>query len=515
MISAESLRALYRPQPVEPAAPAAPGPRFVVVTCMDRRLRPEESLGLSTGGARVVRNAGGRVSDDVLRSLIVAWSELGAGEFVVVHHTDCALGKQTNEDLQRAVTTASGTDASRLDFLAFTDPERSVRDDVERIRSCEFIPGDVAVVGFLCDTDRGSLQLIVGDRLSQLPFARPTLSPRHAGESRAEPPRSTGFTIPTAPPAAPPAASPAVPTGLGELGTLAALPPPPVFQPAPPTPPTPPSRPRRGRAVIAVAGFLTVVGFIVASIVNGHTNTSSGDQTPPSIDVTSPPITAPSPAPTAPVPTTVPAPAPPATTAIAVQDPLSAPKTFAAAPGDPNANSTFVDGGFQLFVGDGYYDVESPGDLRSVTGHRQEPNLDIEVTATKVRGGNANYGIGCRLSSDANSGYYLMINSDRNAEIDRWSTGHAEQVLASSTAPTDVINPGTAPNIVRGICTGGAGQPAHLGLIVNGRVVLDATDTRHPYGPDGTLGLAVDSSGTNAGGSSTGVRFNNFTARTG
>jgi carbonic anhydrase len=172
MISPESLHEQFRAASgtVDDATPS--GPRFVVLACMDRGVQPEHDLGLPAGSARIVQNAGGRASDDALRSLVLAWSELGAEEFVVLHHTRCTLVTHTNEALQRAASAASGADASGQDFLVVTDLEGSVTDDVERIRDHELIPADIAVVGLVHDVDHGSLQLVVGDARSQLPFAR-------------------------------------------------------------------------------------------------------------------------------------------------------------------------------------------------------------------------------------------------------------------------------------------------------------------------------------------------------
>jgi carbonic anhydrase len=172
VISPESLHEEFRATsgPHDDAAP--PAPRFVVLACMDRGVQPERELGLPTGSARIVQNAGGRASDDALRSLVLAWSELGAKELVVLHHTGCTLATHTNDALRQAASDASGADASGQDFLVVTDVDGGVTDDVERIRGHELIPADLAVVGLVHDADHGSLRLVVGDAQSQLPFAR-------------------------------------------------------------------------------------------------------------------------------------------------------------------------------------------------------------------------------------------------------------------------------------------------------------------------------------------------------
>ena len=117
MISPESLHEEFRAAsgPDDDATPS--GPRFVVLACMDRGVQPEHDLGLPAGSARIVQNAGGRASDDALRSLVLAWSELGAKELVVLHHTGCTLATHTNDALRQAASDASGADASGQDFL--------------------------------------------------------------------------------------------------------------------------------------------------------------------------------------------------------------------------------------------------------------------------------------------------------------------------------------------------------------------------------------------------------------
>jgi carbonic anhydrase len=172
VISPESLHEEFRAAsgPDDDATPS--GPRFVVLACMDRGVQPEHDLGLPAGSARIVQNAGGRASDDALRSLVLAWSELGTEEFIVLHHTGCTLATHTNEALQHAASAASGADASGQDFLVVTDLEGGVTNDVERIRGHELIPADITVVGLVHDVDHGNLRLVVGDDRSQLPFAR-------------------------------------------------------------------------------------------------------------------------------------------------------------------------------------------------------------------------------------------------------------------------------------------------------------------------------------------------------
>ncbi len=137
--------------------PAPPARRLAVVTCMDARLHPEKFLGLEIGDAHVIRNAGGRASDDAIRSLIISSHLLGTNEYAVIHHTDCGMLSFTNEDLQQKLADETGVDASNIDFLPFPDLEQSVRDDVNRIKESPFIPGNIRVRGFVYDCRTGTL----------------------------------------------------------------------------------------------------------------------------------------------------------------------------------------------------------------------------------------------------------------------------------------------------------------------------------------------------------------------
>ena len=138
-----------------PARPVA------VLTCIDARLHPEEFLGLEIGDAHVLRNAGGRATDDALRSLIISSWLLGTREFVVIHHNDCGMTHFTDDVLQGLIKENTGEDVSHLEFLSFTDVDQSVRDDVGRIRSLTTLPGGVAVSGFVYDVTDGTLREVV------------------------------------------------------------------------------------------------------------------------------------------------------------------------------------------------------------------------------------------------------------------------------------------------------------------------------------------------------------------
>jgi len=139
--------------------PMPPARNVAIVACMDARLHPEKFLGLAVGDAHVIRNAGGRASDDALRSLIISSHLLGTKEFAVIHHTDCGMVTFTNEVLHEKL--AVWGDASGIDFLPFSDDEASVREDVEKIRNSPFIPDGIAVSGYIYDVNTGELQTVV------------------------------------------------------------------------------------------------------------------------------------------------------------------------------------------------------------------------------------------------------------------------------------------------------------------------------------------------------------------
>jgi len=159
-----------------------PARRFAILTCMDARLDPAKYAGLSEGDAHVIRNAGGRASDDAIRSLVISYKLLGTAEWFVIHHTDCGMEFFTNEvitdllasSLETAalgpqgfydVGTGPGSpEAAGIDWLCITDQTGSVADDVRRIREHPLVPASIAIHGFVYDVRTG--------RLNEVPEAR-------------------------------------------------------------------------------------------------------------------------------------------------------------------------------------------------------------------------------------------------------------------------------------------------------------------------------------------------------
>ena len=137
-----------------------PKTKVAIVTCMDSRLHVAPALGLALGDAHILRNAGGRVTDDMIRSLVISQQQMGTREIVVLHHTDCGAQTFNNEDFQEHLKCELGVDVSGQDFLPFQDIDESVREDMKLLRECPLIPDDVVISGAVYDVDTGSMREI-------------------------------------------------------------------------------------------------------------------------------------------------------------------------------------------------------------------------------------------------------------------------------------------------------------------------------------------------------------------
>jgi carbonic anhydrase len=155
--------------------PMPPGRHFAILTCMDARLDPAKYAGLSEGDAHVIRNAGGRASDDAIRSLVISYKLLGTREWFVVHHTDCGMETFTDEIMRRLLNSslktasvdASGwhdsgqgpgsAEGNYIDWLTISNQEQSVLEDVTRIRNHPLVPRDIPVYGYIYDCKSGRL----------------------------------------------------------------------------------------------------------------------------------------------------------------------------------------------------------------------------------------------------------------------------------------------------------------------------------------------------------------------
>jgi len=136
--------------------PPAASRGLAVVTCMDSRIEPLRMLGLEPGDAKILRNAGARVTEDVLRTLVVATHFLNVSRVMVVPHTECKMTQVTETDIHQDLA-ADGIDARSLQFGTVADQEAALLADVQAIRSWPFLPDSLAVGGFRYDVDTGLL----------------------------------------------------------------------------------------------------------------------------------------------------------------------------------------------------------------------------------------------------------------------------------------------------------------------------------------------------------------------
>ena len=153
---------------------------FTILTCMDARLDPAKYAGLSEGDAHVIRNAGGRASDDALRSLVISYKLLGTNEFFVIHHTDCGMLLFSDEvmrnllasSLETAELTPTGfrdvgkgpgsAEGEYIDWLTMKDNAAGVVADVRRIRNHPLIPRSIPIRGYIYDVQTGKLEEVLG-----------------------------------------------------------------------------------------------------------------------------------------------------------------------------------------------------------------------------------------------------------------------------------------------------------------------------------------------------------------
>ncbi|HVA68145.1 MAG TPA: carbonic anhydrase [Candidatus Binataceae bacterium] len=137
-----------------------PPPRrqLAVVGCMDSRMTVEEMLGLKTGDAHIIRNAGGVVTEDVIRSLLISHHLLGTRDFVIINHTECGMLTFQDAELRERLERQSGTAViSPEHFYAFTDPVANVRRQMQKLRAHPWIPREIAIAGLIFDVRTGRL----------------------------------------------------------------------------------------------------------------------------------------------------------------------------------------------------------------------------------------------------------------------------------------------------------------------------------------------------------------------
>ena len=136
--------------------PLPPGKHTAIVACMDARIETGRLLGLQEGDAHVIRNAGGVVTEDVLRSLVISQRLLGTTEIVLIHHTDCGMVTFRDDDVKARIEADTGLRPS-FALEAFPDAEEDVRQSIRRIQTCPFIPVKDRIRGFVYDVETGRL----------------------------------------------------------------------------------------------------------------------------------------------------------------------------------------------------------------------------------------------------------------------------------------------------------------------------------------------------------------------
>ena len=134
-----------------------PRTRLAIVTCMDTRIDPLAIFGFAPGDIHVLRNAGARVTSDVLRSLVKSVDQLSVERIAIVHHTDCGAAKIKIGDLRQKVLTMTGNDPADVDFHLIDDLAAALADDVEAARTCPFLPVGTAIGGFVYDVATGAV----------------------------------------------------------------------------------------------------------------------------------------------------------------------------------------------------------------------------------------------------------------------------------------------------------------------------------------------------------------------
>ena len=145
--------------------PMPPAKKLAIVACMDARMTIEPMLGLKTGEAHIIRNAGGIVTEDALRSLIISHHLLGTQEFIVINHTDCGMLTFKDEDLRTKLTEQTGNAAvSPGQFHAFSDLKENVRRQIQKIMSHPWIPKGISTRGFIYDVKTGKLEEVPAKR---------------------------------------------------------------------------------------------------------------------------------------------------------------------------------------------------------------------------------------------------------------------------------------------------------------------------------------------------------------
>ena len=135
---------------------------LAIVTCIDSRIDPLAMLGLEPGDAKIIRNAGARVTQDALRSLILSATFLKVTRICVVQHTDCALASRSEAEFREGIRATTGADADQWEFLSMADQRSAVLQDLEVLRACPLLPPDIELGAFIFDVHTGALTPVQG-----------------------------------------------------------------------------------------------------------------------------------------------------------------------------------------------------------------------------------------------------------------------------------------------------------------------------------------------------------------
>ena len=130
---------------------------LAIVTCMDSRIDPLAVVGMNPGDVKILRNAGARVTDDVLRTLVLATYLLGVERVLVMPHTDCRMAKGDESDIHRLIAERSGVDTTSIRFATVSDQRQQLTEDVQAIRNFALLPRDLTVAGAIYDVHSGEL----------------------------------------------------------------------------------------------------------------------------------------------------------------------------------------------------------------------------------------------------------------------------------------------------------------------------------------------------------------------
>lgn len=138
-----------------------PAKHIAIIACMDARLHVEEIMGLRVGDAHIIRNAGGLATDDAIRSLVISYKLLGTREFFIVEHTDCGMLTFQEDEVKQRIAQDLGADVTGLRLYPFSDLRQNLREQVQRVKDCPWIPKDIAVHGLLYHVEDGHLEQVV------------------------------------------------------------------------------------------------------------------------------------------------------------------------------------------------------------------------------------------------------------------------------------------------------------------------------------------------------------------